>query len=1524
MQLKSHLAHALVLPAVLLAMGPSLSASAADWPAYRKDAHRSAVTEQELRLPMRRAWVYRCAQRPRPAWPHRIKVLNSTDFDYAPQPVAAGGIVCFGSSADDTVRALDAKTGRLKWRFTTGGPVRFAPQIAQGKVYFASDDGFAYCLDADTGKLVWSFRAAPGDEQFIGNDRAISRWPVRTGLLVADGVAYCAAGLWPSEGVYVYALDAETGKLIWCNDTSGFSGKGFHDSPTGGHQGEFIIRGVSPQGALLAGENVLLVPQGHSAPAGFDRKTGALRYGAPAGGFPGKGGTWVTIDGGNFYIVAMHRSRKIFLNGYPVETGRMARLLRHSDRQLPQLSLSPDGRKMLMRTLRRGRLSVIVRGGKIIARNAYDLAMAGKTLLVGLEDAVEAVDAATNRRLWRGQVRGQARGLAVADGRLIVATDTGEITCFMPGRDDGEAGPAIHDPSATLRRPTPKIAPADAEMLERLAEAGMDRGYALVLGDADGRLSLILAAKTRLHVVNALTDGEAAVALRERLLSSTALYGSRIHVQAVKGYDRLPFSQYFANAVIVAAPAIERAGKDLYRVLRPCGGILLAAGADAPKAESLLRKVAAPDGEIARSHGRPFVRRGPLDGANDWNTGGSADKRVRWPLRPIWFGGPTPAELSDYRSGETFARAPTTANGRYFAQGEKSMTAVDAYNGRVLWTRPLPNYWNDLRDVDGELHTVANAGPPEYKPDKKHRTVFARGIGADARHVFLSLGEGYFRGRGRGFIQLDARTGRQKTIYAPFIPPAAVVSLKTPKSWPLDIDADHSGTLGMRGGPDGLTIRLTTRDPAVTALDAWELFFDFRRRDARYGLYGRGTFGVRVTPARGEATRASWTAEAGVEHPAITVSGKPRADGSETIVRLPWAQLEKLTGRRPATFDFAATLNSHDGDPNAPILQRHLFGDAAAGGINNGWARIIIDPAAARSTQPADDTPAPAIIAGPSPPKGWLRWGAARVRTIDEQVRLAPRTHPLTGEVEPRIYRSGTWACGGPSFSATTVFRRPSKPAVGIYDFADDSGLRFFPAVSAPCGSSSIAALGLFIFSEARFRCDCTPPIRTSFALAPAEKRLNEDWAIYFDLPVRTAVRRAAVNLGAFGDRRDDDGVLWLALPRTSDRGMGYPLAPGTKRAMAPQGVWMRHMPASINVPMELTVADGLGPYRFNSDRVAIEGTDRPWIYASGIRGIRKARMKLNFLKPLASRPARRTPTIDGKADFKDKPQATLPFTATAVHIRHDAEGLYFSARRPPVVDRRGKIAPWARTTTGTDARVWDDDSWELFLSDTTRRKVMHLGVSASGARYDALCAGKEAEDSKWNGAWAGAASADEAGLTVEIAVPWRTLADAGLDKDALTVNFQMNQKDISGEANKYLGGEGRNWRQQNTSGEALVPLGAAGRQRCGNFAPLGLGSPPKPRPRSFTVRLHFAEPDAVAAGERVFDVKLQGAVVLKSFDIFKAAGAARKAVVKEFRHIRADDELTLEFVPLGESSTSRTAPVVSAVELFDEAPRKE
>jgi len=133
---------------------PGVAAPAGEWPCYGADANRSHAVTSEISPPLGLAWTYRPAQPPQPAWPEPGKELHRIDFDYCFQPVSDGRLVFFGSSADDCVRALDLKTGEMRWRFPTGGPVRFAPVLHEGRCYVASDDGVLYCLDAQSGRSL--------------------------------------------------------------------------------------------------------------------------------------------------------------------------------------------------------------------------------------------------------------------------------------------------------------------------------------------------------------------------------------------------------------------------------------------------------------------------------------------------------------------------------------------------------------------------------------------------------------------------------------------------------------------------------------------------------------------------------------------------------------------------------------------------------------------------------------------------------------------------------------------------------------------------------------------------------------------------------------------------------------------------------------------------------------------------------------------------------------------------------------------------------------------------------------------------------------------------------------------------------------------------------------------------------------------------------------------------------------------------------------------------------------------------
>ena len=294
---------AALLDGLALALATCVYASvrADDWPTYQHDSARSGVTREQLAPPLFEQWVFSSGHPPQPAWPEPTKEHPRVDFDYAYHVAVSGDAVFFGSSADNKVTCLDAVSGQVLWSAYTDGPVRLAPTISRNRVFVGSDDGHVYCLNASDGGVVWKFRAAPGDEKLLGHGKMISLWPVRTGVLVDAEIAYFGAGIFPAEGVYLYAVRAEDGKLLWKNDSCG--------TPDAG--------GLSPQGYLLASAERLFVPTARTIPAAFLRKDGQLlhrrwhgwRKHGPVGG------TYALLSGDHLYSGAGQ------LSTYDQETG---------------------------------------------------------------------------------------------------------------------------------------------------------------------------------------------------------------------------------------------------------------------------------------------------------------------------------------------------------------------------------------------------------------------------------------------------------------------------------------------------------------------------------------------------------------------------------------------------------------------------------------------------------------------------------------------------------------------------------------------------------------------------------------------------------------------------------------------------------------------------------------------------------------------------------------------------------------------------------------------------------------------------------------------------------------------------------------------------------------------------------------------------------------------------------------------------------------------------------------------------
>jgi hypothetical protein len=79
----------------------------------------------------------------------------------------------------------------------------------------------------------------------------------------------------------------------------------------------------------------------------------------------------------------------------------------------------------------------------------------------------------------------------------------------------------------------------------------------------------------------------------------------------------------------------------------------------------------------------------------------------------------------------------------------------------------------------------------------------------------------------------------------------------------------------------------------------------------------------------------------------------------------------------------------------------------------------------------------------------------------------------------------------------------------------------------------------------------------------------------------------------------------------------------------------------------------------------------------------------------------------------------------------------------------------------------------------------------------------------------------------------------------------------------------------------------------------------------AYEVRLYFAEIYSSAAGQRVFDVSIEGTMVLDDFDIL-ASGAPNVGTMRSHTLTAGDDTLTINFIHVVDN------PVISAIEIVD------
>ena len=115
------------------------------------------------------------------------------------EPVIAGDKLIFGA-LDKHLYCLDIRTGKILWKFLTGGAIFSGAVVVKDRVFFSSSDKYLYCIELEDGALIWK--------------KIFPEWPMS--ITFAENL-YIGC-----NDSNVYCLSPEDGRMIWNFRTGGF------------------------------------------------------------------------------------------------------------------------------------------------------------------------------------------------------------------------------------------------------------------------------------------------------------------------------------------------------------------------------------------------------------------------------------------------------------------------------------------------------------------------------------------------------------------------------------------------------------------------------------------------------------------------------------------------------------------------------------------------------------------------------------------------------------------------------------------------------------------------------------------------------------------------------------------------------------------------------------------------------------------------------------------------------------------------------------------------------------------------------------------------------------------------------------------------------------------------------------------------------------------------------------------------------------------------------------------------------
>jgi len=1055
----------------------AVAARAEDWPAWRHDQNRSAVSSEKLTLPLQQAWVYKSRQlraAPNPAPQHYPAVCQYT------LPIsAAGDSLYFTSGIDGRIVCLNAENGAVRWEYLAGGGVNRVPTIHNGKVYAGSNDGNVYCLNAKTGELVWKFKAAPTDRWMMAYAKPISVWPVRTDVAISadpalhggKAVAYFAAGVFPHDGTFLYAVDAETGEQIWENGIHSESG---------------WRASMAPAGYLFLNPVQVIVPRdfwgyfdGWGTLITFERATGNNHFYATVPPIVG-----VAKDG-------VHYSGVAAVKTVPGAEGKPPTQTQLWRQDVPGRNVDIDS----VVSVRYKRpvyfrwdpdLSTVIYAGGVVYNTAF-----------GNGSGVYARDAGDGKLLWSADMNETANQVIVANGRLFTSTREGTIYCFAPqgSKQHGVIEEAVD--TTPFVGETKMAAAADAI----LEQSGVKAGYAIVLDSDSGALAYELANRSDLYVLAIFSDAEKMMAAR-KAYNRTGLHISHIVAYQQEAGTALPFTNHIADLIVseTAAgggplPKIDKAEID--RLLKPMRGVALLGGKQAE--EGLATWSGSAEGWKVQSKGedRWAKRTRPaLENPGGWthnfgdagNSGCSHDGALKGPLGIYWYGEP---QLGEPAPGALMI------DGVFLLVENGVLVARDQYTGREMWRRE-----HGLTDtVCGPgsvlmryLEIVVRLDPATgkeiqiYKPLTPNAQWLAMAADADGKTMYLVEG-------GKDAQQKDFRNTMAVDVAS-----GNILWKKEGLGGWVAI-GDGLMYLFWEGAPEGNPHReeaiaemrayLTANDPERLP----EFEKTLKERDIRILTAIDTKTGAELYKHGVDITNCGGAFIPGVGYG----YGKNFRHYNPRVA--PWLMARK---------DVIVFGTQSGADKGWSVWPRGAYAQRSLAVHDGRTGKLLWNKPCNYRTRPVivDET----IYAEP--------WGYD-LRTGKRKQRV----HPITGEQADWAFCRHDKQCG--TFSASSNFIFGRSLGMGYHDLENDNGLYSFFHSRMSCDFDAFSGGGMMVKPPNAIGCKCSWSLPFTVALGQVPTPPVTPQAFPQPGP-NLPVKHLYLDMGGNGARRDKSGQLWM------------------------------------------------------------------------------------------------------------------------------------------------------------------------------------------------------------------------------------------------------------------------------------------------------------------------------------------------------------------------------------------------------------